>query len=96
LKIAGFVSGKGHTKHREFAEGAGEFSSQEFFTFLKNALAVLKASASPRALVYVCIDWRHVLELIAAGRALGLPLVNLCVWVKNNAGMGRSTEINMN
>jgi DNA modification methylase len=88
LKIAGFVSGKGHTKHREFAEGVGEFSSQEFFTFLKNALAVLKVSSSPSALMYVCIDWRHILELTAAGRTLGLPLINVCVWVKNNAGMG--------
>jgi DNA modification methylase len=88
VPIAGFVSGRGRTKHGDFIEGAGELSSQQFFEFLKGSLEVLRASVSPRALIYVCIDWRHILELTAAGRALGLELLNVAVWVKTNAGMG--------
>ncbi len=34
------------------------------------------------------MDWRHVEELLAAGRAAYGELKNLCVWVKDNAGMG--------
>jgi DNA modification methylase len=34
------------------------------------------------------MDWRHAAELLAAGRAAYDELKALCVWVKNNAGMG--------
>jgi DNA modification methylase len=34
------------------------------------------------------MDWRHLYELLAAGRDAYGELKNLCVWVKHNAGMG--------
>jgi DNA modification methylase len=34
------------------------------------------------------MDWKHVGELLAAGNATGLELLNICVWVKTNGGMG--------
>ena len=34
------------------------------------------------------MDWRHLGELLAAGRDAYGELKNLCVWVKDNAGMG--------
>src|SRR2546426_11206201 len=34
------------------------------------------------------MDWRHMKELLAAGRAAYSELKNVCVWVKDNAGMG--------
>ena len=34
------------------------------------------------------MDWRHLLEVVGAIRALGCEFVNLCVWVKTNGGMG--------
>ena len=37
---------------------------------------------------FVCIDWRHIGELISAGKATFAELLNLCVWCKSNAGMG--------
>src|ERR1700731_4648416 len=40
------------------------------------------------ALHFVCMDWRHIEELMAAGRGVYGELKNLCVWVKDNAGMG--------
>ena len=40
------------------------------------------------SLHYVCIDWRHVAELSAAGGEAYDELKNLAVWVKDNAGMG--------
>jgi DNA modification methylase len=34
------------------------------------------------------MDWRHIGDLIAVGKAAGLELINLCVWNKTNGGMG--------
>jgi DNA modification methylase len=88
VPIAGFVSGKGRVQHREFVQAAGEMSPEEFTAFLVAALKVLKTSSAPRALIYACMDWRHVFDLIGAGRQCGLELFSLCVWAKTNAGMG--------
>ena len=38
--------------------------------------------------MFVCMDWRHVGELLKAGEANDLELKNICVWVKANVGMG--------
>jgi hypothetical protein len=51
-------------------------------------LSVLKTCSVPTALVYSCIDWRHVMEMTVAGRACGMPLYQIVTWVKSNAGMG--------
>ena len=40
------------------------------------------------ATFFACMDWRHLVEVVSAIRALGCVLLNLCVWVKTNGGMG--------
>jgi hypothetical protein len=37
---------------------------------------------------YVFMDWRHLPELLATGRALYTEWKNLLVWNKTNAGLG--------
>jgi len=88
LPIAGFVSGKGRNQHREFVQGTGEMSADQYTDFLAVALEVLRKSCSASALIYACIDWRHVYELLSASKRCGLELYNICVWAKSNAGMG--------
>ena len=88
VPIAGFVSGKGRVQHRDFVQGVGELSADQFTAFLTNSLAALQRAATDAALIYACMDWRHLYELLAAGRQCGLELFNLCVWAKTNAGMG--------
>jgi DNA modification methylase len=34
------------------------------------------------------MDWRHMSEILAVGKQAYDKLLNLCVWVKNNGGMG--------
>jgi hypothetical protein len=34
------------------------------------------------------MDWRHLDEVLAAGREAYGELKNLCVWIKDNGGMG--------
>jgi hypothetical protein len=88
IKVDGFITGKGRHRHREFVQGSGELSTDEYFALLKDSLLVLKGCCAPTALVYACIDWRHVMEMTVAGHACGMPLYTICVWTKTNGGMG--------
>jgi DNA modification methylase len=40
------------------------------------------------AVVDLCMDWRHMGQMLAAIEANGLALLNLCAWNKTNGGMG--------
>jgi DNA modification methylase len=88
VPIAGHVGGKGAIQHHEFPMASGEMSRSEFTTFLGQALAAMKSAVSPGALMYVCMDWRHIAELAAAGEGQGLELKNVCCWDKGCGGMG--------
>ena len=88
VPIHGHVCGSGTIKHREFAMASGEMSEAEFTDFLKTVLGHLAAHSLDGSIHFVCIDWRHVEELLAAGRQAYAELKNLCVWNKTNAGMG--------
>jgi len=88
VPIDGHVGGLGRTKHADFAMAAGEMGEAEFTAFLATALASLTRSSIDGAVLYVCIDWRHVYELITASRTVELSLLNVCIWNKTNGGMG--------
>jgi DNA modification methylase len=88
VKIDGHVSGKGNVRHREFPMATGEMSESEFATFLESVLATIREHTSPGALIYVCMDWRHMSEMLRASGSSGCDHLNLCVWVKSNGGMG--------
>lgn len=88
VKIDGHVCGAGAIKHREFAMAAGEMDETAFEIFLTNWLQHTSSFSTAGAVMYACMDWRHMTEILAAGRASGLELLNLCVWVKYNGGMG--------
>ena len=89
VPIEGHVSGKGRARHAEFAMASGEMSEAEFTRFLETALSLHAAHSEDGALHFVCMDWRHSAELLAAGKSVYRDeLKNTCVWVKTNAGMG--------
>jgi len=88
VKIDGHVCGAGATKHREFAMASGEMDESEFTKFLSKSLELAVSHSQPGALVYTCMDWRHLSEMLAAIRDSDCDLLNLCVWVKTNGGMG--------
>lgn len=88
VPIAGNVSGLGAIHHREFAMAAGEMNKAEFTTFLARVFSLLGRSSLDGALHYICMDWRHLSEVLNAGGQAYTELKNLCVWVKNHTGMG--------
>jgi DNA modification methylase len=88
VKIGGHVGGAGKIKHREFAMAAGEMSQDEFTRFLTEVLGHMSDATCDGAIHFVCMDWRHMAELQAAGNAVYDELKNLIVWAKTNGGMG--------
>ncbi|MGO9606334.1 MAG: DNA-methyltransferase [Candidatus Binataceae bacterium] len=88
VRIEGNVSGLGAIRHREFAMASGEMSEAEFTGFLSQALGLLVRHSADGSIHFICIDWRHMTELLAAGRQAYTEHKNLCVWAKNNPGMG--------
>ncbi len=88
VPIDGHVCGQGRVRHREFAMGAGEMSKTAFTEFLTRSLGAMAGVSRDGAIAFVCMDWRHMGELIAAGESVFAELKNLCVWNKTNGGMG--------
>jgi DNA modification methylase len=86
VPIAGHVSGSG--RHGDFVMASGEMSDGEFANFLLTFLVLVAACCKDGAILFACMDWRHILHLQIAGRRAGLALENLCVWAKANGGLG--------
>ena len=88
VPIEGHASGLGTIHHRPFPMASGEMNEAEFAAFLGQACHNLAAFSTAGSLHYICMDWRHLDVVIAAGRGAYGELKNVCVWVKDNAGMG--------
>ena len=88
VKIDGHVGGSGRVKHREFAMASGEMSVSEFTGFLRTSFRNLADACVDGAIVYICMDWRHMQEVLDAADGVFAELKNLIVWVKDNGGMG--------
>lgn len=88
VKIDGHVGNSGKIRHREFAMASGEMSAGVFTQFLYQSHQLMATHAEDGAIIYSCMDWRHMTELSTAATKAQLDLLNLCVWVKDNGGMG--------
>ena len=82
------IGGRGRIRHEDFAFASGEMTEAEFLVFLKDSLGEVSRKCAPGAVVFVCMDWKHVRELIEAGSAIFDEYLNLVVWNKTNAGQG--------
>ena len=82
------IGGRGKIRHREFAFASGEMRPAQFRRFLCETLSNGIRVSTESAVHYVCIDWRHVSDLIDVGRELYDTMLNLVVWNKTNAGQG--------
>jgi hypothetical protein len=88
VRIAGHASGLGKIKHQDFVMASGELSPPEFMTFLLTVCRLLTHCSRHGSLHFLCMDWRHVWELLSAGRQVYTELKNICVWTKDHPGMG--------
>ena len=67
---------------------SGEMAPPQFTAFIGSAFQNLAVFSVDGSLHYICMDWRHVTELLTAAQNIYGELKNLCVWVKDNGGMG--------
>jgi len=88
VPIDGHVGGLGKTRHREFAMAAGEMSSEAFTGFLQQAFRNMATHSLDGSIHFLCMDWRHMREMLDAGEGVYSELKNLIVWAKDNGGMG--------
>ncbi|WP_108816928.1 site-specific DNA-methyltransferase [Loktanella sp. Alg231-35] len=88
VPIDGHVGNSGKIQHREFAMASGEMSASEFMRFLERAFQNLVDHSVDGSIHFICMDWRHMSEILAAGRGVYTELKNLLVWAKDNGGMG--------
>lgn len=82
------VSGFGRKKYDEFAMASGEMSEQEFIDFLSTVFKNLIEVSKDGSIHYICMDWKHIYEIISAGRNAYTEFKQLCVWNKGTGGMG--------
>lgn len=88
VRVNGHAGGLGAVKHREFPMASGEMTSTEFTAFLSKAFENLVTFTTDGSIHFICMDWRHLQEVMTAGTANYTELKNICVWRKANAGMG--------
>ena len=88
VPIEGHVSTSAAIQHREFAMASGEMSSAQFTSFLKSAFVNLTAHSHAGAIHLICMDWRHIREVLDASNGVYSEFKNLIIWVKDNGGMG--------
>ena len=88
VAIDGNVCGLGRIRHREFAMGSGEMTEAQFTEFLQTIFTRLVENTVDGSIHQICMDWRHMGEMLAAGGKSYTELKTVCVWTKSNAGMG--------
>lgn len=88
VPIDGHVCGLGSVKHKEFAMAAGEMTDEQFQQFLHLVCKNMLEFSRDGSLHYICMDWRHIYDLLTATKRLYRELKNICVWNKDNGGMG--------
>jgi DNA modification methylase len=88
VPIDGNVGGLGSIRHREFAMASGEMTKPQFTELLRAIFSHAADVSLDGAIHFICMDWRHLGETLAAGESVYSTLKNLCVWNKDNGGMG--------
>lgn len=88
VPIQGHVSGLGRIKHREFVMGSAGMNKTDLTAFLAQAMQCMAAHSQTGSIHFVAMDWRGMAAVLEAGEKTYTELKNICVWTKDNAGMG--------
>jgi DNA modification methylase len=75
--------GKGRGKH---ATTSGDMAKDALTEFLTAALGNLVMHSKDGSIHDICLDWRHLEAMLAAGNNVYSELKNVCVWIKKNGG----------
>lgn len=73
---------------KEFAMASGEMTEAEFTRFLHSIFKLSATHSKLGSLHYYFMDFRHIAEMMSAGKAVFTEFKNLCIWNKLSGGMG--------
>jgi DNA modification methylase len=82
------IGGRGRIKHPEFAFASGDMNRDQYRDFLHRTLGNARQLSADGAVHFVCMDWRHIEDLVAVCRDIYQEMLNLVVWNKSNGGQG--------
>ena len=88
VKIAGHAGGLGTIQHQNFKMASGEMTASQFTDFLAQVFTCMASHSAEGSLHYIFMDWRHIQEILAAGKQVFSELKTVCVWSKGSGGMG--------
>jgi hypothetical protein len=72
--------------YSESAMADGEMSSADFVRFLRMTFDAAASVSREGAVHFVCMDWRHIAELMAAAEPIYGKAIDVAVWEKPKAG----------
>ena len=72
--------GKGSIRHHEFPMASGAIDAGQFTEFLRSACLLHAQNSRDGAIHLVCMDWRHMGEMLAAGTAVYSELKRTCAF----------------
>ena len=88
VSIKNHARGRGRVAFEEFAMASGEMSVRQYQRFLERVMEEIAIRCIDGAIIYLCIDWRHLRQMLEAGELVFSELKNVVVWVKSNGGQG--------
>jgi hypothetical protein len=84
------IQGRGKIRHREFATASGEMTPDQFMEFSRKWLSSAAQHSIDGSIHFVCMDWRHLSEITAAGADAYDELKNLVVWKRGHSRTSRT------
>jgi len=88
ILVGGHACGNSSVHHRNFGTASREMTEAKFAAFLTTSLRLLALHSTSTSIHFVCVDWHHLDELLAASKQIYDALLDLCVWVKEKGGTG--------
>lgn len=84
------VDGHVRTKsgHGDFVMASGEMGKAEFIIFLGRVFRRISENSEDGSIHFICMDWRHIGEIVLASEPVFGSLKQLVIWNKDNGGMG--------
>jgi DNA modification methylase len=88
VPISGDVGGSGAVQDGKCEMASGEMTPAALTEFLTRGLKNMADFSVDGSIHYICVGWRHLPEILAAGAIAYSEVKDLCVWTKTNAGLG--------
>jgi DNA methylase/ParB-like nuclease family protein len=88
MPVDGYAGGLGAIHHRPFTPAEPKTDQTAFTAFLAAAWQNAAEFSHAGSIHFLCMDWRHIGEVLAAASGVYGDPQDLCVWAKQNPSRG--------